>query len=650
MNQDNKKYNAFQIPRRTGASGEIKPSERETPPHPPLDMNSSESYYEIEYDACPLPGVGKFVLKSQKIEPPEHDEIRELFQQMRDIAREDRFLNYNHNASNFYAKKVQQDNARIFYKQGMFMKDFEDTYVQQTPFSSYYPNYQMMGYEQLRTYFTWRTKVRGGDVTDTSVSYAFLYLYELLNNIGVNNPQDGLEKLMSFWNAFHVYDQAIDKYVIKWLKDYHIYYDLPWTFREFITANHLEAHYPKVVNPDDNFELYCSISKYDIRKSRFYNDDTAELIRDCFDFVIHRLREIFSAKQIPLDDFLFQPAKNMTPWTPFQDALFYPGLRHPDKRVMLSDKEIYVRSQNKWTFHVSITTESGKKLAGYILKQMESVLRKAVNYKYRLSAGADILSPITAEMLSQAGIHLERLVTEAAMEFYRETTRTVVKVNPETLARIRREALITQEKLIVPEQLPESAITETADLSLTAPTRSYADAADIQKDSTQASSAMKQPLPIMTAQDGQLVLNSEMLSTVPDSAPVNIAVTAAMSDITGISQPDSSEAPSDPWECLENALTDVEQEALLLLWREQTGYPIPTDAPILQWNSIEQYARERDIMPEVLIDGINEKAMDHVGDNILDGEFAFYEDYTEQMKGMMKRIWQQKYPQESLIH
>ena len=93
MNQDNKKYNAFQIPRRTGASGEIKPSERETPPHPPLDMNSSESYYEIEYDACPLPGVGKFVLKSQKIEPPEHDEIRELFQQMRDIAREDRFLN-----------------------------------------------------------------------------------------------------------------------------------------------------------------------------------------------------------------------------------------------------------------------------------------------------------------------------------------------------------------------------------------------------------------------------------------------------------------------------------------------------------------------------------------------------------------------------
>ena len=340
----------------------------------------------------------------------------------------------------------------------------------------------------------------------------------------------------------------------------------------------------------------------------------------------------------------------MTPWTPFQDALFYPGLRHPDKRVMLSDKEIYVRSQNKWTFHVSITTESGKKLAGYILKQMESVLRKAVNYKYRLSAGADILSPITAEMLSQAGIHLERLVTEAAMEFYRETTRTVVKVNPETLARIRREALITQEKLIVPEQLPESAITETADLSLTAPTRSYADAADIQKDSTQASSAMKQPLPIMTAQDGQLVLNSEMLSTVPDSAPVNIAVTAAMSDITGISQPDSSEAPSDPWECLENALTDVEQEALLLLWREQTGYPIPADAPILQWNSIEQYAREQDIMPEVLIDGINEKAMDHVGDNILDGEFAFYEDYTEQMKGMMKRIWQQKYPQESPIH
>ncbi len=707
MNQYNKKYNAFQIPQHPEDSGGLKPSDAEISPHPPLDMSSSESYYEIEYDSCPMPGVGKFVLKSQKIEPPEKDEIRELFQQMRDIAREDRFLNYNHNynTSKFYNKKAQQDNARIFYKQGMFMKDFEDTYAQQVPFSSYYPNYQMMGYEQLRTYFTWRTKVRGGDITHISISYAFLYFYELLNNIGVNNPQDGLEKLMFFWNTFRAYDQAIDKYVLKWLKDYHIYYDLPWAFKEFITANHLGTYYPKVVNPDDNFDLYCSISKYDIRKSRFYNDDTVGLIQDCFNHVIHRLREIFSEKQILLDDFVFQPTKNMTPWTPFQDALFYPGLRHPDKRVVLSEKEIYVRSQNKWTFHTTITTESGKQLVGYVLKQMESVLRKAMKYQYKLSAGTNTLSPITTEVLLQAGISLEHLVTEATMEFYRETTKTVVKVDAEALARIRRESLITQEKLIVPEQSPESAMTEmampepqnasaavhntlapesaippTADALDAVTTQHLAATTDTQPVAAQTSAAIEQASPIMIAQDGQLVLNPEMLSAIseynttksfsaieaepktPAASPESFAATttsaAAASGIAAFTTaaataeapwPGTANASPDPWECLENAFNDVEKQALLLLWQEHTGFATSANATILQYNSMKQFAREHNIMLEVLIDGINEKAADYIGDSLLDGDFAFYEDYTEQIKGMVKRIWQDKYPQESPI-
>ena len=34
-------------------------------------------FYEIEYDSHPIKGVGRFVLKSQKIEPQEKDEIRE---------------------------------------------------------------------------------------------------------------------------------------------------------------------------------------------------------------------------------------------------------------------------------------------------------------------------------------------------------------------------------------------------------------------------------------------------------------------------------------------------------------------------------------------------------------------------------------------
>ena len=111
----------------------------------------------------------------------------------------------------------------------------------------------MMGYGQLRTYFTWRTKVRQGDILQTSLSYVFLYLYELLNNIGVESPQEGMERLMLLWDAYRVYDESIDKYVLRWLKDYHIYYELPWSFRDFVQRHNLSPPLSEAVCPGRRF-------------------------------------------------------------------------------------------------------------------------------------------------------------------------------------------------------------------------------------------------------------------------------------------------------------------------------------------------------------------------------------------------------------
>ena len=40
-------------------------------------------------------------------------------------------------------------------------------------------------------------------------------------------------------------------------------------------------------------------------------------------------------------------------------------------------------------------------------------------------------------------------------------------------------------------------------------------------------------------------------------------------------------------------------------------------------------------MLEVLMDGINEKAMDTIGDSLVDEEFTIYEDYLEEVKYLM---------------
>lgn len=581
MNRHDSEYDDFQIFEQIRCpGGEASPSK----PAPQEDL-----FYEIEYDAGPLPGVGRFVRKSTPITAPERDGVRDIFDQMRDIARDSRSTHLQN--FRFYDSRVQQENARIFYRQAQFMEDFEDQYGESVACSAYYPNYQMMGYGQLRTYFTWRSHVRRGNIADTSLSYAFLYIYELLNNISVSSPAEGLERLMSFWEAFRIYHRTLDRYMPGWLKDYHIYYELPGTFADFVSENNLGAYYPNLSDPGDDFPLLCALSRYDIRKSAFYTPERRPLIEDCLRFVFAGLEQTLAEKQICLRELLFYPSGNMTAWLPFKGALFYPHVQQRDRQIVLSEKEIYRCSQNLWTFSAVITADSGKRLIGYVVKQTEAVLRKLSGYPYRLSADPGTLSPATADLLRGAGIAPEAVITDAVTAFYREATKTVVRVDPAALEKIRREALDTQEKLIVPEaETPETANT----VPVPVPGAPAADAAP--PDPLASDAARPVPTPPAPATVG---------AAPPDTAP-----------------PDPS--PADPWTDLREALSGTESAAL--------------SAALLGEAAFRAFADGHGVMPEVLADGINEKAMDLVGDSLLDNEFAFYEDYLEQVKEMVKAI------------
>ena len=73
--------------------------------------------------------------------------------------------------------------AELFYRQGLLMADFEDDCPYNGTFKSYFPTYNAMSDRQLRGYFTWRAQVRRKKVEETSTSFAFLYLYELICGI-----------------------------------------------------------------------------------------------------------------------------------------------------------------------------------------------------------------------------------------------------------------------------------------------------------------------------------------------------------------------------------------------------------------------------------------------------------------------------------
>ena len=556
LSDENKKYESFRIPGRqqTPQGGAAQPPQAKAAEPSPL---SGESFYEMEYEPGSVPAGGRSALTPQKIGEPEKDPIRDRFTRMRNVARAHRVA---YDFSRFYDWRIRLDNAAIFHEQGLLMKDFEDDFAGYAPFTQYFPYYQMMGYEQLRTYFTWRTKVRKGVIADTSLSYAFLYIYELLGNIGVDSPQDGLNRLVAFWQAFRVHNPSVDKYVLRWLKDYHIYYELPRPFREFVETNGLSAYYPKMAVTDD-FTLFCAVSKYDIRKSAFFTDEIRNMIVECFSFVMERIRRDFASAGMQFDEVYFRPTRKLTPWKPFQEALFHPWMKQPDRRVVLSENEIYLCKDNKWVFSTVITTEKGKLFIGYVMKQMEAELRKAAKYKHKLTANIGMVHEETLRALNKADLHIETIVPAAVAEFFRDLTKTVVRVDPSALARIRQEALATQGALIVEEQPAQSLF---------------------------ASAPAVSPAP-----------DPDLFADLPDAETASVP---------------------DAWDGLKSALDDHERQAL---------------AVVLRGGDIRAFADQCGVMTEVLLDGINEKAMDCIGDNLMDEGFALYDDYKEQVKELI---------------
>ena len=488
---------------------------------------------------------------------PDMDETRMLFYSMRQIA----FDNISFGAKN----------SKAFYYQAQFMKDYEDNYSKQAPFSKYYPCYQMMGYDQLRTYFTWRTHVRKGNILNISLSYAFLYIYELLNNVGVESPEDGLSKLMSFWEIFRTYDNAIDKYMLQWLKEYHIYYPLEMSFNEFAINNNLQKFYPSVfgfiTNSQYSFDLFADISSYDIKSSSFY-DENRILIDACFNYILNRIKDMFINKKKCFEEFIFYSTTKESTWTPFGNALFYHVIRQQNRQVIVSEREKYCCINNHWTYNTVILHEHGRKLIGYILKEMESSLRILLNFKYKISAKTNIIDSHVCSRLEKLGIKFPQFIQECVQEFYSEFTRKVITVDVSNLQQIRKDALLTQEKLIVPDDRDRN------------------------------------------------ILQEEMKPILPEVEIIEQTV---------IDKNDRGLSCSylDIWSGFREALTDIEVEAIRI---------------ILNKKDIKTYLSFNSIMAEVLLDSINQKAIDFIGDTVMEinDEISVYDDYKINLEAIVK--------------
>ena len=578
MDED-RKYTAFKIPQHeVRQTKETEPS-NDRPASANVALFADTRFAEIEFEVRPgCATAGETALRffssvtpPQPIEQRTIDPIRQKFFDMRSLATDRPFA---------------RDDAELFYRQAKFMEDFTDDYENNTRFFMYFPYYQHMGYEQLRTYFTWRTKTRQGKIQPTSMSYVFLYIYELLSGVGVNDAIDGLNKLVLIWNEFKKSDAAIENYLPLWVKDYHVYYELPHSFTDFVKEHNLQKYYSLSLifdtNVENNLELWNCISSYDIVQSKFFSDGNEQLFMDCFNAVLRGISDFCASCNTRFEDLLIYNVSKRTPWQPFKKALFYQWHQQPDRQVIMPGQERYYCKNNRWSANLPIYYSTQKDFVGYIIKKTESCLRQAVKYKYKLSADMKVAGYSFRELRGTVIkiAELDIVIEEAVEGFHKGLTRTIVTVDHANLERIREEALGTQERLVV-----------------------------LEDEGGNSEFGIRNPE----------ISDASNASDVNDANVQECDKGIEISEQTELGVLNDDDDGGGGWAGLKSALSEMERRAL--------GIILHGDL------SIKAFADENGIMLEILADNINEKAVDYIGDNILElsDTMIIYDEYKEQI-------------------
>ena len=416
-----------------------------------ITTEADAEFAEIEYGftrEAGMPGrVEPLILPAGIIEAPEtlrpRDPIRQRFFEMRSVSPVNTYF--------------RDDNA-VFYKQAKLMEDFEDDYAGDAKFFMYFPYYRHMGYEQLRTYFTWRTGVRRGEITATSLSYVFLYIYELLAGIGVDNPEDGLEKLIKLWFSYRKFGPALERYLPGWIRDYHVYYgdELARDFSEFVCENGLQTYFPEQFlfdqNAGERLLLWNSLSRYDITKSAFRNGGREASFAGCFDAVFRGINEYCAVFGLSLEDLFIYDLSNYVAWRPFKQALFF-GRRRSDRKVKLPGRESYRCKNGRWTASLPLRYADRSIFAEYVLRKTEICIRRFYKHRYMIKADSHAALRYFRD-LRKRGVTIEGIdsaIEKSAAGFFRNSTRITVAVNSADLDRIREKSSETQTLLTVPE-------------------------------------------------------------------------------------------------------------------------------------------------------------------------------------------------------
>lgn len=369
---------------------------------------------------------------ASEIKPP----VFSKYRKMRQIARELRC----------------ESDSRVFYEQGVFMKDFSDDREYDGSFVKYFPTYQSMNDRQLAGYFTWRARVRQGYIEKTSLSFAFVYVYELINQIGVLSEQQGFCMLCDFWREYRKLDSGLNAYMRIWLKDYVIYYgldkslfdgiDLPDAAGSEPSAETFESERRDAAalvltqfenySPGEVLNSLSLLSSYNIKNSKFYKaypEDVEKVVYNVYS----------SLNELPGGVCGLIGRNVGSYYTMFKSAVFCERRKTRNSVYNWSETERYICRAGEWKTERFYCYRGKNKKLSELLKTVDYYMRRAYKFKFKLNQPPE--NPDFTKAVKNA---LQRLKEDKAKE---KTDK--IKIDTSGLEAIRSAARRTQIRLIV---------------------------------------------------------------------------------------------------------------------------------------------------------------------------------------------------------
>lgn len=136
--------------------------------------------------------------------------------------------------------QAQQNKKEPYFPIGTFTRqarkweDKEAKPCQMVPFRKYWPSYEDFSREQAQWYLYWRSQWREGHALDTDTSYLYVYIYELINGVGWDDPQQGFLQLFHIWKSYRSKHDSLDKNMAEWMFDFALLHKLTAQWQELL--------------------------------------------------------------------------------------------------------------------------------------------------------------------------------------------------------------------------------------------------------------------------------------------------------------------------------------------------------------------------------------------------------------------------------